>query len=402
MKTKLLTLILLILNLQSYSQLNSWVQKLSLPGKSRVAAMNFYDAPFAFVCTGIDSNYTLLGDNWQYDPANDSWIQKTIVPFARRAGGIAFTVGSKSYCGFGFLISGLTTNDLWEYDKANDSWTQKANCPGSPRALSNSFVIGSLAYVTCGVEDDQNDIYLHDCWEFDAMNNAWNARADFPGNSRVWPVSFVIDGEAYVGTGSDSVDNAFADFYRYDNLTDVWTQLSDCPLPRAGAIGCSLYNTGYIGLGFNSGGSLNDLWSYDKTTDSWNQAATFPGHARDAAFMFATHDKLYVGGGEDQHQNFLRDLWEYYPDTSITGISKQNPPQEISVVKKGNELLVTTGSKFSFPLSLELYSVTGAKLLSQTIYETISTIEIKQLTGDNLIYKIEDDNGKIVSGKVKY
>jgi N-acetylneuraminic acid mutarotase len=402
MKKTILFLIAICTHQLLFSQSNSWSQKASLPGPSRLAAMNFSMNQYGYVCTGNDSNEYPLRDNWEYNPVTDTWTQKSNVLFSRRLGGIAFTVGTKSYCGFGVNLSGNTTNDLWEYDDLTDSWTQKSNCPGSPRALTTSFVIGNLAYVTCGVIDIATNDVLRDCWEYDPQNNSWIVKSDLPGVSRLWPVTFVVDGEAYVGTGSDSLENSLTDFYRYNNTTDTWTQLSNSPVERSGAIGCSLNNTGYIGLGFNSNTTLDDLWSYNKSTDTWNQAATFPGGLRDAAYMFVLNDKLYTGGGEDQNYDTKRDLWEYTPDTTLTGINGfSNSGNEIKITKCDNLFKVILSEPFHLPANLDIYSLSGSKLLSAIIVEQETNLTVEDCIIGKYIYIVEDRDKKYYSGSVK-
>jgi N-acetylneuraminic acid mutarotase len=400
MKKALVISLMIILHQYIYSQPNSWTQKASLPGPSRLAAMNFATGQYGYVCSGNDSNNFPLNDNWIYDPMLDSWTQKSNLTFALRAGGISFTVGAKSYCGFGFLASGNTANDVWEYDNANDSWAQKSSCPGSPRALTNSFVIADKAYITCGSIDVSNITLLHDCWEYDPQNNTWSAKSDLPGITRVWPVSFVIDGEAYVGTGSDSMENSLNDFYKYNSVTNTWTQLSNTPNPRTGAIGCVLNNTGYIGLGDDGNSDLNDLFYYEKSTDTWHQAASLPAAGRDAMYMFVIDDKLYVGGGEDQNWNNMRDLWEYTPDSMLTRIENSIVINDVVVSIDNSTLRVQMDEKIHLPARVNIYSVTGLKLFSATINETVENFAFVSTNFEKCVYYVEDRDKARYSGAV--
>ncbi len=61
----------------------------------------------------------------------------------------------------------------------------------------------------------------------------------------------------------------YNDFWKYDPSNDSWTQIPNLSSqPRIGAIGFSINNTGYVGLGFlpPSYSVLNDLWSFTDTS----------------------------------------------------------------------------------------------------------------------------------------
>ncbi len=97
---------------------------------------------------------------------------------------------------------------------------------------------------------------------------------------------------------------------------DYWTQKADYGgSPVASAIGFSISNKGYIGLGISSGGSQNDFWEYDPSLNQWTQKTNFGGTARHGATAFSLGSKGYVGLGSDI--NFANDFWEYDPITDL-------------------------------------------------------------------------------------
>ncbi|MEJ0080716.1 MAG: kelch repeat-containing protein [Puia sp.] len=49
------------------------------------------------------------------------------------------------------------------------------------------------------------------------------------GPARSEAVSFVIDNFAYVGTGWDGLNTRFTDFWKYDPVNNVWSQVTSMP-----------------------------------------------------------------------------------------------------------------------------------------------------------------------------
>src|SRR6185369_4861796 len=64
-------------------------------------------------------------------------------------------------------------------------------------------------------------------------------------------------------------------------------------LPRTDAVGFSIGNKGYIGLGSNQ----KDFWEFDPVTNVWTQKANYPGAANSGAVGFSIGSKGFVGTG---------------------------------------------------------------------------------------------------------
>ncbi len=83
----------------------------------------------------------------------------------------------------------------------------------------------------------------------DAQNN-WTGRASFPNGSRELAAGFSIGNNGYLGTG----DPQSSDMWKYNSVTNVWTQIADLPVAsngsgRYGAVGFSIGSKGYMGTG---------------------------------------------------------------------------------------------------------------------------------------------------------
>ena len=62
---------------------------------------------------------------------------------------VAFSAQGKGYVATGVGPSGYL-NDLWQYDAGNNSWIQKSDFPGAARYECVAFTIGEYGYVGCG------------------------------------------------------------------------------------------------------------------------------------------------------------------------------------------------------------------------------------------------------------
>lgn len=101
-------------------------------------------------------------------------------------------------------------------------------------------------------------------------------------------------------------------------ILDSWIRKNDIPNPKNtfdkgyyGAIGFSINDYGYVGLGFGGGGfNSQDFWQYDPSLNTWKQVASFPGSSRYFASSFVIGNDAYVGGGIDASGE-TQDFWKY-------------------------------------------------------------------------------------------
>ena len=121
--------------------------------------------------------------------------------------------------------------------------------------------------------------------------------------SRAAAISFVIDGNAYIFGGRDSLGNYCNDMWKYDATNDTWEALGTTPLKsRVNATACVHDGVAYIGLGFNgtyndSNSYLSDWWRFSPHTNQWEQLSPFPTNETAHAISFVGEHKLYVGYG---------------------------------------------------------------------------------------------------------
>jgi hypothetical protein len=188
------------------------------------------------------------------------------------------------------------------------AWTRKADFEGSiyPK-LEYAFSISNKAYIWAG----------SDFWEYDANNDQWTAKANFPGEIRESIVSFSINGKGYAGTGRGldfQEARILNDFWEYDPLMDKWTRKADVGGGiRTDATGFSIGSKGYIGIGRDNNEHKKDFWEYNPQSDKWTQKKDFAGGNRYRSVGFNSLKKGYIGGGISFSFEWAFDLWEYSP-----------------------------------------------------------------------------------------
>ena len=205
-----------------------------------------------------------------------------------------------------------------------EGWRALENFMGAERSNAVSFAIGDKLYLGLGYSSFSGfSNVAKDFYEYNPATNKWKAIAEFPGNARANAISFVVGGKAYVGLGTNydrqTKSDLYRDFYEYDPTSDKWTQKGNFTgVTRDQPIYFTIGDKGYFGTGnpdpFRSI-NTNEFWEYDAKVDKWTEKAQFGGTARCRAFAFSTGGKAYVGGGESDTTEKLKDLYEYDPAT---------------------------------------------------------------------------------------
>ena len=148
-------------------------------------------------------------------------------------------------------------------------WTRKANFPGTTRLEPITLVLNNKLYM--GLGQAQNGQYLNDIWEYDPSTNIWSQKGNFPGSGRRGAVSFVADEKGYAGLGVGSTPN-LKDLWSYNPTLDAWTPLNDFPGgSKNNAASFVISDVAYI-----TGGSGTTVWKYNSTLDTWDQLNNTP------------------------------------------------------------------------------------------------------------------------------
>lgn len=160
-----------------------------------------------------------------------------------------------------------------------------------------------------------------------SFGQGWVQKTNFGGMARGNAIGFSIGNLGYVGMGYDG-PNYFNDLWEYDPSTDTWTQMASLPADqRYAPVGFSIGAKGYVGTGIDQMAKLyNDFWEYDPPpNNSWVQKTNFGGAARVHAVGFAIGDRGYLGTGV-AGATYYNDFWEYDPTDLINGLDANGNP----------------------------------------------------------------------------
>ena len=324
---------------------NSWARVADFGGISRYASVSCSIDSFGYVALGIYDSVTLAGnqyptDLWQYNPYTNIWTQKAHFPGFGRENASCFAISSKLYIGMGDE-NGTGSggySDFWEYDPSNDSWAQKANFGGGGRTGCLAFSIGGKGYVGMGYSDTSSQ-YKKDMWEYDAATDTWTRLGDFPGIGVEESALFNLGGQEYIGFGYHDTSSkllVLGDLWRYDTLSDSWTQLANFKPDtiHGGGLGAANFAFAIDGKGYanvlydsgrvlSSGGYISSyFYEYKTASDTWAEKDSFPDSMIFGSACFSIGNKGYVGIGSPNYiTNCSNDFWMYTPDSLPTGIS---------------------------------------------------------------------------------
>ncbi len=241
-----------------------------------------------------------------------SWSHRQDFSSPPRIQAVGFSIGDKGYIATGTDgMSDHLLQDLQEYDPGTNSWTFKSSLP-FPLRGSVAFSIGSKAYVTTGGGSYGLNYQTQ---EWDQGTNIWRPRAAFPaGKGRMSAVGIAMGNRGYVGTGFDATERPLNDLWEYDPVSNSWQQKASLPgSGRCYATVFAIHDKIYIGLGNNGSSYLKDWWEYSPATNVWRRMEDLAGEARTGAMGFSVNGKGYVIGGVNYSMSPLKDIWEFDP-----------------------------------------------------------------------------------------
>ena len=206
-----------------------------------------------------------------------------------------------------------------------------------PKAFATTFTINNKIYIVGGLCEGWDPLTCDEDFAYDISSGEWSAIPKYPGSGQIHPVSFVINGKGYVGTGfkdwkvDSEIDsenypirhpsNPTKDMWEFDPATNQWRQLKDFDGPaRGGAFSFSVQNYGYIGCGTSSLFSryFKDFWRYNPQSDSWTALDDFPGGRRFGAVAFGNEKVAAAGFGHTIRDGEPQELFpggdpQHYP-----------------------------------------------------------------------------------------
>jgi len=201
-----------------------------------------------------------------------------------------------------------------------NTWQTKAPFPLGKR-YSDVFGIGNYGYLLAGV--DSTDGEHNDLWRYDPVTNTWTQLAALSGVARNNGAACVIGDALYYGTGyTGSV--FLKDWWKYDVTINTWIQKTDFPgAARYTAMSTTIQGKGYVGLG-KGGPSYADWYEYDPGTDTWATKTSYPGPGRNNGVAFSLGNYGYVGLGAYSNTP-CSDFYRYDPGTDTWTVRNSYP-----------------------------------------------------------------------------
>jgi len=262
-----------------------------------------------------------------YAQGTNGWTQKQNSPLGTIEKATAFSVGGKGYAGSGLALSSFK-KDFQQYDPKQDQWDVAEALPAEPRISAVSFSIGDKGYVGTGMAGFEGMRQgTNDLWEYDPKKDMWTQKAALPGEIRHGAIGFSIRDKGYIGLGKNK-NTLYSDLWEYNPDLNQWTKKTD--FPGGGREDASAFVTGgdaYVLLGQKkeSTPSQKDCWKFDPVQNEWKQMADFPGIARTGALSFGYGNKGFIACGFNRTVKRLEDFWEYDTYTN-QWLQKENVP----------------------------------------------------------------------------
>jgi N-acetylneuraminic acid mutarotase len=196
------------------------------------------------------------------------------------------------------------TDDTWFYDTATNVWSEHTGF--SPPGRINA------AMVYCS---DSNEMIMYGglgdtrTWSFNCETQSWSqvTTGSNPGihQSHTMAYDSVENVVILFGGITSSAMTAINDTWIFDCDTREWTELhpSDAPIARYGHVMTydASINRTIMAFGLNySVGFLNDMWTYDVSTNVWSQIDYIgtPNHLKWSSIVYdSTHEKNILFGG---------------------------------------------------------------------------------------------------------
>jgi IPT/TIG domain len=224
--------------------------------------------------------------------------------------------GDRLFIDYGFSTP-LETNVNFQLEA---NWISKAPFPGVERDGPFCYARDGQIYFGLGTSINSGE-RLVDFWIYTHYLDSWRRLPDFPGEDTIShpAIAFIIYADEFGFPKDGLLMQSNSAVWLFSTWLHKWIEKKDFPgVPRIKAVGITnLYfdfNKSFVATGYDpvSGKSLKDVWKYDVLSDTWTQLGDFPGQARHSSVNFLN---FLVGGetvdGTDDPNTYLFDAANY-------------------------------------------------------------------------------------------
>lgn len=246
-------------------------------------------------------------------PVPQGWTKKNNFLGGALEKAVSFVIGNSGYAGLGTDNTGFK-KDFWKYDPVTDKWEKVESFPADSRISAVAFSIGNKGYVGTGMNSPESISQgTKDFWEYDPAKNTWTQRPDFPGGARYGAIGFSIGNKGYIGLGTNK-NIRYRDLWEYHPASNKWTRKADFPSDGKADASCFTIGTEafvLLGQGKEIIPSQKGGWKFNTEKNEWKKIADFPGSPRVGALAFSNKNKGYIACGFNGAFKYYADFWEY-------------------------------------------------------------------------------------------
>ncbi len=299
----------------------------------------------------------------RYDPRTNTWsrIADLPVPVTHINGVLD---GEVLWIAGGFVGNhpGPTTNQVWQYNIKTNRWT-----PGIPlpavRASGGFQRVGRSLYYFGGFDSDR-DTTCTEHWQLDLDSGTeWVPRSPLP-QPRGHVASIVLNDQIYAIGGQIRHDTNPVDqtnVYRYDPVSDCWSELAPLPEPRSHFEPGTFLHRGHIVI---TGGRNNHRQLYGH----WNLFR----HHEDRVIDDLPH-RGYIAyrklKGLQTKEYLYETMLAYNPQTNTWHPLPSLPARFLAPVANViNNLFILTGGSKTWPTNPQ-----SRTLLNETLLDAIGS-----------------------------
>lgn len=289
----------------------------SLPSGGRVSASVCVLDGKAYLFGGRDKNGNYLNEFWQYNPQTNTWTDLGSNPLSPRVKCVCAAYAGALYIGLGFGQGGVYEKesylrDWWKYDPSTNTWTQLADYESRRTISPVPYICGERIYTIYGTDG----CFSRDITYYDVPTDTWHTEPEdwHRAKSVFGGVGTAIQGRCFFGLGNNTHNlNQWFEVYLPN---DQWT--SRCALPDKGRALCAccatdsyiyVFGGRYFAGELTGGEVFADYHRYNPVTDSWERCGLMPGGRAENQVAFTINNKIYFGLGENENGQAIDQLY---------------------------------------------------------------------------------------------
>lgn len=230
------------------------------------------------------TNHVWLGDTWLYNLQTNEWINKNpgVSPPKCSDTGLIYDSHTHRVLLFGGFLNSIRYNKLYEYNINLNNWTEVSDLNTPSARYGHSLIYNNMDNMTY-LFGGRTSVYKRDLWKYNQSSFNWSQISSVTTPPiRYWhDMTYVNDlnvGFLFGGRNAEVLDDTW--FFNFDSSDWVNPTPEHSPSPRL--LFSMIYNSNdkrvylYGGMGESSARNYDDFWSFDFTSNRWEQIQGIP------------------------------------------------------------------------------------------------------------------------------